>query len=104
MVVLIFSYKVRADADQEALAQVSRRMWELVQSKPEFGFRGGRYLSDSDGTLVAVYEFESLDGLERFRREPEHLAVQRRGAEFFDWVRTDVCTVERQGSIRYMPL
>lgn len=104
MVVLIFAYKVRADVDQEALAQVSRRMWELVQSKPEFGFRGGRYLSDGDGTSVAIYEFESVDGLERFGREPEHLAVQRRGAEFFDWIRTDVCTVERQGSNRYVPL
>jgi len=31
-----------------------------------------------------LYEFESLEGLERFAVAPEHLATQRRGSEFFE--------------------
>ena len=80
------------------------RMSELARSRTDFGFRGGRYFKDDDGLSVAIYEFDDLDGLERFRRDPEHVAVQRRGAEFFEWMRNDVCVVERQDPMGSIPL
>lgn len=104
MVVLLAYYKVRPDVDLDELGKIGRRMSELARSRTDFGFRGGRYFKDDDGLSVAIYEFDDLDGLERFRRDPEHVAVQRRGAEFFEWMRNDVCVVERQDPMGSIPL
>lgn len=102
--VLVAHYKIRADADPEELRRISERMWALAQEEPGFGFRAGRYLPAADGHMVAIYEFDDLAGLERFRLHPEHLAVQRRWPEFFEWMRNDVCTVERQDALGQVPL
>ena len=102
--VLVAHYKLRPDADLEELRRISERMWALAQEEPRFGFRAGWYLPAADGHMVAMYEFDDLAGLERFRLHPEHLAVQRRWLEFFEWMRNDVCTVERQDALGQVPL
>jgi hypothetical protein len=96
MVVLLAYYKLRPDVDRDALAGISRRMYDLANGKPEFGFRGGTTFKGTDGQSLTIYEFDHMEGLERFRLDPEHAAVQRRGHEFFEWLRNDVCVVERQ--------
>ena len=103
MVVLLAYYKVRPDADREALGAIGRRMHELV-TRPEFGFRGSKYYQGADGDSLTVYEFEDLDGLERWRREPEHLAAQQRGPEFFEYLVNEVCIVERRDPMGSIPL
>lgn len=102
--VLVAHYQVRADADLEGRRRISERMWALAREEPGFGFRAGWYLTAGDGHMVAIYEFDDLAGLERFRLHPEHLAVQRRGREFFEWMRNDVCTVVRQDALGLVPL
>ena len=102
--VLVAHYKLRPDADPEELRRTSERMWALAHEEPGFGFRAGWYLTVGDGSQVAIYEFDDLAGLERFRLHPEHLAVQRRWAEFFEWMRNDVCTVVRQDTLGPVPL
>ena len=102
--VLVARYKLRADADPEELRRISERMWALAREEPGFGFRAGWYLPAADGHTVAMYEFDDLAGLERFRVHPEHRAIQRRWPEFFEWMRNDVCTVERQDALGPVPL
>ena len=101
--VLVAHYQIRAGADLEELRRISERMWALAHEEPGFGFRAGRYLTAGDGSQVAIYEFDDLAGLERFRLHPAHLAVQRRGPEFFEWIRNDVCTVVRQDTLGQVP-
>lgn len=102
--VLVAHYKIRPGADLRELRRIGERMWALAHEEPGFGFRSGRYLTVGDGSQVAIYEFDDLAGLERFRLHPEHLAVQRRGPEFFEWMRNDVCTVVRRDTLGAVPL
>ena len=102
MVLLLAYYKVRADADGEALGAIARRMHELV-TRPEFGFLGSRDYRGADGDSLTIYEFEDLEGLERWRRDPEHLAAQRRGPEFFEHLMNEVCIVKRRDPMGSIP-
>lgn len=96
MVILLAAYKVRPGADREALARLWNRMHEIVTSDPRYEFLGSRLYDARDGSSLMLYEFGSLEGLNRFAVEPEHVSVQRRGAEFFEWMRNDVCVLERR--------
>lgn len=96
MVILLAQYKVRPNADREALAQLWNRMHEIVSADPAYEFLGSRGYRADDGSSLTVYEFRSLEGLDRFAVEPEHLAIQRRGSEFFEWMRNEVYVLERR--------
>lgn len=96
MIILLAQYKVRPDADREALSHLWNRMHEIVSSDPAYEYLGSRLYGAADGSSLIMYEFGSMDGFERFATEPEHVAVQRRGAEFFEWMRNDVCVLERR--------
>lgn len=96
MVILLAQYKVRPDADKEALAHLWNRMREIVDADPACEYLGSRLYGAADGSSLMMYEFGSLEGLERFAAEPEHVAVQQRGVEFFEWMRNDVCVLERR--------
>ena len=96
MVILLAQYKVRPDADREGLAQLWNRMHEVVTANPAFEFLGSRLYGAADGSSLMLYEFGSLKGLDLFAAEPEHLVVQQRGVEFFEWLRNDVCVLERR--------
>lgn len=96
MVILLAQYKVRPDADREALAHLWNRMHEVAAADPGYEYLGSRGYKAADGSSLMLYEFGSLAGLERFAAEPEHVTVQRRGAEFFEWLTNDVCVLERR--------
>lgn len=103
MVLLLAYYKIRPDADRAALGVIARRMHELVNQGPEFGFLGSKDYQGVDGTSLTVYEFEDLEGLERWRMHPEHLVAQRRGPEFFEDLINEVCIVERRNPMGSIP-
>jgi hypothetical protein len=96
MVILMAQYKVRPDADRGELGRLWNRMHEIVTADPGYEYLGSRLYSAQDGASLMLYEFGSLEGLERFATEPEHLATMRRGAEFFEWLTNDVCVLERR--------
>jgi hypothetical protein len=96
MVILLFQYKLRPDADKEELARLWNRMHEIVTADPGYEYLGSRLYSAQDSSSLMLYQFGSLEGLERFATEREHLATQRRGAEFFEWLTNDVYVLERR--------
>lgn len=96
MVILLAQYKVKSDADRAVLSQLWNRMHEIVTCDPRYEFLGSRQYGGAEGSSLMLYEFGSLEGLERFAVESEHLAIQRRGAEFFEWMRNDICILERR--------
>ena len=100
MVILLAQYKVRPDADREGLGRLWTRMHEIVTSDIAYEFLGSRLYSAQDESSLMLYEFGSLEGLNRFAAEPEHLTTQRRGAEFFEWMTNDVCVLERRDAWR----
>jgi hypothetical protein len=102
MVILVVTYTLRPDVDSAELGRLARRMHELAQG-PEFGFLGTRSYSAADGSRLLIYEFETLEGLERFRTDPDHLAVQRRGGEFFEALCNEVCVVARRDPWVFTP-
>jgi hypothetical protein len=92
-VVLLATYKLLPQADTASLSELWSAMHALVTSDPRFGFLGSAAFSADDGTRIVIYRFSSVDGLRQFRRHPEHIAVQRRGSEYFQWLRNEICTV-----------
>jgi heme-degrading monooxygenase HmoA len=94
MVVIVFRARLKPEVDQEALAQVGQRMYELASSMP--GYVSYKDFSAEDGETLAVVEFESLETLAAWREHPEHRAVQERGRrEFFTEYHIQVCTPVR---------
>ena len=94
MVVIVFRARLKPEANQEALAQVGQRMYELASSMP--GYISYKDFAAEDGESAAIVEFESLETLAAWREHPEHRAVQQRGRdEFFAEYRIQVCTPVR---------
>jgi hypothetical protein len=95
MVVGLFGYKMKSDADAHEFETLAFRMYELVSSG-DFGFCGMTTYSAPDGEELIVAHFESIEGLEAWGRQPEHVVVQERArVEFFDRYWAEICTVER---------
>src|SRR5260370_20199464 len=85
MVIGMFGFRLRADADQDAFQRVAFRMYEVVSETPEFGFIAMQTYAAPDGEQIIVGRFESEEGLRAWGKHPEHLAVQQRARdEFFE--------------------
>jgi heme-degrading monooxygenase HmoA len=94
MVVVVFRARLKPEANQETLAQLGQRMYELASSMP--GYVSYKDFTAADGESVAIVEFESLETLAVWREHPEHKAVQQRGRdEFFAEYHIQVCTPVR---------
>ena len=101
MHVVIFEYAFRPDADRDAYSGLSRRMHEVAQSDERFGYLGGASAVREDGSVIAVESFAHAEGMDRWRRDPQHREAQRRGRdEFYAWYRTRVCAVETDRTFR----
>lgn len=94
--VLLAFAKVRDDADVRELERLWGEMYELVTSDAAFEFVRARRFAATDGSELAVYEFGSIEALERFRVQRDHVEVQGHGAEFFEWLENDVCILRRR--------
>ena len=92
-IVASFLYKTLPGMDQTALLALWNQMYTLVTSDPAFGFLGYSDYEGADATKLIIYRFSSLDGLRRWSSDPAHGAIKQRGGEFFEWIRTEICTV-----------
>lgn len=80
MVVGIFRSRLR-EIGSEGYGSTAERMEALVREIP--GFRSLKTFIAEDGERVSLFEFESLEALDAWKRHPEHLEAQRRGREEF---------------------
>ena len=73
--VAIFT-SVRADGDEAAYMETGARMGALAQQQP--GFLGVEHAGDRAGSITLSY-WESEAAIAGWKRDAEHLVVQRRG-------------------------
>jgi len=94
MVVVVFRARLKPAVNQEAIARLGERMYELASSMP--GYLSYKDFTAEDGESAAIVEFESLETLAAWREHPEHKAAQQRGRdEFFAEYHIQVCTPVR---------
>lgn len=61
------------------------RMYERLSGNPDFGLVSIKTFGADDGEMVLIAEFESSEGIEAWRNDPEHVPVQERGRnEWFE--------------------
>ena len=94
MVLVIFSRKMRPDADLGEYDEHNQRMGEIVSRIPGFidikGYRG------EDGEQIAIVRFESMEALDAWRNHPQHVETQRRArAAFYESYWVKVCPTIR---------
>ncbi len=95
MIGVIFSTKMRVDADLEEYNRWGERMYELVQQIP--GFVSVTSYSDPDGGEVTIARFASEEALAAWRTHPEHLLAQQLGRSiFYESYSIQVCTTIRE--------
>ncbi|MDP9331600.1 MAG: antibiotic biosynthesis monooxygenase [Actinomycetota bacterium] len=81
MIVVLFSYVMRDDADGESESKATDRMWSIVSAMP--GFISYKSYKSDDGEAIAVVRFESRDALDAWRRQTDHRETQRKARK--DW-------------------
>ena len=85
MITGFFCYKLRDGIDMAAYQAEAFRMYELVSGNPEYGLVDLKSFQGEGGEHVLVATFKTLEGIEAWRNDPEHVATQERGRnEFFD--------------------
>ena len=76
VVVVLFGGRDRADIDVDDYRQTSERMQEIVASIP--GFISFNSYTDEGGEEMIVVRFDSLEALDLWRNDPEHLETQEK--------------------------
>jgi antibiotic biosynthesis monooxygenase (ABM) superfamily enzyme len=95
MVVIVFTNRLRADADLQAYEQHGNEMYALAQQNP--GFVSINEYSSEDGEHVTIVQFTTLEALEHWRTQPDHVRMQQMGRErFYDSYTIQVCNTVRQ--------
>ena len=85
MVTGIFIYRLRRGIDEDEYQAEAFRMFERVSSNPEFGLLDFKAYAGPDGESVLIASFESLEGVQAWRNDLEHLEIQERGrAEWYE--------------------
>ena len=79
MIVVLFSYTMREDADVEEEEATADRMWSIVTAMP--GFISYKAYTADDGDRIAVVRFESREALDAWKGQLEHQAAQERARE-----------------------
>lgn len=103
MVVIVFRARLKPEVNQEALAQLGQRIYELAVAMP--GYRSYKDFVAEDGESVTIVEFESFETLAAWREHPEHKTAQERGrSEFFAEYHIQVCTPVRDYRFGQPPL
>jgi len=86
---------LRTLADEPGYARTAERMVELARR--QVGYLGHESARDERGLGITVSYWESLDAIERWRTDQEHLEAQRLGRErWYACFRLRVCRVERE--------
>ena len=94
MVLVIFRSRLRG-ANPAGYETTAARMVELAQRQP--GFRAIKTFTADDGERVTISEFDSLEAVNAWRANVEHLEAQRRGrAEFYAEYSLQTCELVRE--------
>jgi heme-degrading monooxygenase HmoA len=94
MVIVVFRFHARPEADLEEMGALTERMGAIVSKMP--GFLGVKDFAAQDGEVAVIAEFESLEAVDAWKAHPEHVAAQRQGRKvFFADYRVQVCSLIR---------
>ena len=96
-----FEICMRDDASVEEVATLQGNLLEIAKSSPTIGEIEARSYAGENGAVLILYKFKSKSALDEFVRHPEHLAVMRRGKEFFKSGRTQIATLVKQSETTY---
>jgi len=80
MVMVVFRSKLRPGVEEE-FGELADKMMEIAESMP--GFVSYKVFQAEDGERASIIHFESIEQLQAWRTQPEHLAAQQRGRESF---------------------
>jgi len=96
MVVVLFELKKRPEADVPEYREMLRRMEEIVASMPGY-ISSEDFISEDGKRDLSIERFESLEALEAWRIQPEHLKAQRLARElYFKSYHIQVLTTARE--------
>jgi heme-degrading monooxygenase HmoA len=94
MVLVVFRNRLRG-GDPPGYETVATRMVELARQQP--GFRAIKTFAAEDGERVTISEFDSIEAVNAWRAQLEHLEAQRRGrAEFYAEYSLQTCELIRE--------
>ena len=96
-----FEVQLRPDANVEEVMRLQQSLHEIARNTPTIGEIEGENWTREDGTIFTVYTFKSMAAMKEFVRHPEHVAVMKRGKEFFTSVGTQVATLEKRNHKSY---
>jgi heme-degrading monooxygenase HmoA len=97
MIVVVFRSRLR-DGGSPAYTETGRRMEELARRQP--GFVSLKTFTADDGERVTISEFQSLDAVDAWRAQLEHLEAQRRGrTEFYAEYSLQTCELIREAKL-----
>ena len=92
----------RAALDVDAYARAADRMLELARARP--GFLGVESARDAGGFGLTVSYWTSEEAIAGWKRDLEHLAVQRAGRDrWYEHFELRVAKVERASSFTARP-
>ncbi len=98
MIVTVFRSRLRPGVRDEYVALVER-MNEIARTMP--GYISHKGFFADDGERVTVVEFESEEGMQAWRTNPEHRAAQRMARErFYTEYHVQVCKLERESKFK----
>ena len=98
MVVVVFRFRMKAQASMEEFGALVEEMKSLVAGIP--GFVDVKDFAAEDGEIAAIAEFDSLESVEAWKNHPDHVAAQKRGREeFFEDYRLQVCSEVRSSGL-----
>jgi len=99
MVVVLFEIKKRPGVGGPEYEALLDRMNAIVESIPGY-ISSVDYVSE-DGKEISLVRFETLEALEAWRKQPEHVQTQKRARdEFYEWYHVEVLTTVREYSFK----
>ncbi|MFJ6666548.1 antibiotic biosynthesis monooxygenase family protein [Streptomyces sp. NPDC091383] len=98
MFVIVFRSRLTGQAGEEYRA-TDAALFERVRALAGDDLADFRTYTAEDGERLAVVRWRDGETLERWRRDPEHVAAKRRGhKEWFDYYEVTVAEVLRTSS------
>ena len=101
MVVVLFELKKRPEADVPEYKAMLARMDEIVTAMPGY-ISNEDFVSEDGSRDLSIVRFESLEALEAWRTNPEHLEAQRLARElYFESYHIQVLATVREYDFRH---
>lgn len=89
------SFTARRSSQNEGYAQMLDRMLELVAQQP--GYLGRESARDENGTSMTISYWDSMESIQNWKQNTEHLVAQQRGRlEWYETYTIRIARVESQ--------